>query len=587
MFIAHQYSAPPFKCNHRGLGELTASLASNVLLPQFAALVQSASFEETPAPGLFHASLAVLVVPAFFLKLSLFLALNMADRRPDWLGAKYTLPVILGDEACSRMLGAFNVLAYASAACIFLLGLCPATTLAAILLSAPEALSIARAFNPSLTPGQLTRGCSTSPSKQTGEAAAGDSGKQQRPYRLEGLVVRVLKHGPGIVLAVFADTVLREAMAAGSAAAAAAEDSSIEGVSYWGSWLSGALGVALSPSLAVRCLPLLPFVYLFFLSTPGKPAPPSNTAKSTTAQQLASSSAGGGSSESATAAAAGAKEKERAAGVVVAGGGVGGLVLGACLQELGLPFEILEKSPNGEDVGGADIALWPAATKVLKELGVGSAADSAAGDDGDDDFVDLADFWGRKTYPVRFVRICKVDKNGVKKQQKPSSPAAAAPETVLTTVDMDAVVTGEGEPFRLVSRKAVMSALLPLVDRGRLRRGVRVVKAEQSTPPGETTATVHIVPAARRRRLEVAAAAAAVATTARRRSAWNAASLSARTGSTPCAAWGCRPRPPGCLLGGTTTVRAPPPKLRQASPPPRARRGPATGARCATGGSWT
>ncbi|CBJ28407.1 Flavoprotein Monooxygenase [Ectocarpus siliculosus] len=497
MFIAHQYSAPPFKCNHRGLGELTASLASNVLLPQFAALVQSASFEEALAPGLFHASLAVLVVPAFFLKLSLFLALNMADRRPDWLGAKYTLPVILGDEACSRMLGAFNVLAYASAACIFLLGLCPATTLAAILLSAPEALSIARAFNPSLTPGQLTRGCSTSPSKQTGEAAAGDSGKQQRPYRLEGLVVRVLKHGPGIVLAVFADTVLREAMAAGSAAAAAtAEDSGIEGVSYWGSWLSGTLGVALSPSLAVRCLPLLPFVYLFFLSTPGKPAPPSNTATSTTAQQLASSSAGGWSSESA-AAAAGAKEKERAAGVVVAGGGVGGLVLGACLQELGLPFEILEKSPNGEDVGGADIALWPAATKVLKELGVGSAADSAAGDDGDDDFVDLADFWGRKTYPVRFVRICKVDKNGVKKQQqKPSSPAAAAPETVLTTVDMDAVVTGEGEPFRLVSRKAVMSALLPLINRGRLRRGVRVVKAEQSTPPGETTATVHIVPAA-------------------------------------------------------------------------------------------
>lgn len=102
MFIAHQYSAPPFKCNHRGLGELTASLASNVLLPQFAALVQSASFEEAPPPGLFHASLAVLVVPAFFLKLSLFLALNMADRRPDWLGAKYTLPVILGDEACSR-----------------------------------------------------------------------------------------------------------------------------------------------------------------------------------------------------------------------------------------------------------------------------------------------------------------------------------------------------------------------------------------------------------------------------------------------------------------------------------------------------
>lgn len=103
VFIAHQYSAPPFRCNHRGLGELAASLATNVLLPQFAALVQSDSFEAPAASlWLFHGSLAILVVPPFCLKLGLFLALNMADRRPDWLGAKYTLPVIFGDEACSR-----------------------------------------------------------------------------------------------------------------------------------------------------------------------------------------------------------------------------------------------------------------------------------------------------------------------------------------------------------------------------------------------------------------------------------------------------------------------------------------------------
>lgn len=103
MFIAHQYSAPPFKFNHRGLGEFTAALASNVLLPQFAALVQSDAFEAPAASlWLFHGSLAVLVVPSFCLKLGLFLALNLADRRPDWLGDKYTLPVILGDEACSR-----------------------------------------------------------------------------------------------------------------------------------------------------------------------------------------------------------------------------------------------------------------------------------------------------------------------------------------------------------------------------------------------------------------------------------------------------------------------------------------------------
>lgn len=102
LLIGHQYSAPPFKSNHRGLGELTASAASNVFLPQFAALVQSASFEAPLGSLMFHSSLAMLVVPAFFLKVGLFLTLNMADRRPDWLGGKYTVAVLLGDEATGR-----------------------------------------------------------------------------------------------------------------------------------------------------------------------------------------------------------------------------------------------------------------------------------------------------------------------------------------------------------------------------------------------------------------------------------------------------------------------------------------------------
>eukprot|EP00752_Nemacystus_decipiens_P013459 g11921.t1 len=473
MFIAHQYSAPPFKYNHLGLGELMASLASNVLLPQFAALVQSDAFEAPVATlRLFHGSLAMLVVPAFCLKLGLFLALNMADRRPDWLGGKYTLPVILGDEACSRLLGAFNVLAYASAIGIFLVGLCPATTLAAILMSAPEALSIALAFNPSLKPWQLLlwgNPCS----KGSGEK--GGSGNQRRPYRLEGLVVRILKHAPGVVLAVFADTVLREAIAAGTAAAAAVAENEggVWNSSYCGKWLSGVAGVLFSTSLPVRCLPLVPFVYMFFLSSPRPRATPAASA-----QQVA-----------------GGKEK---AGVIVAGGGVGGLVLGACLQELGLPFEILEKSLDGEDAPGADLALWPAATKILKELGVGST-ESADGDE----FVDLSDFWGRKTYPVQSVRICKVDNTKAPSEDSAAAasdcggntsarPMAAAAETVLTKVDMDAVVDGEGEPFVLVGRQAVMSALLPLVDKKSIRRGVRLIRAEQSPPPGEPMATAHI-----------------------------------------------------------------------------------------------
>lgn len=211
----------------------------------------------------------------------------------------------------------FNVLAYASAICIFLLGLCPATTVAAILLSAPEALSIARAFNPSFKPWQLLPG---SNARAKGSGEKGRNENQQRPYRLEGLVVRILKHAPGVVLAVFADTVLREAIAAGTAAAAAAaDDSGVLSFPYRGKWLSGVAGVLFSTSLLVRSLPLVPFVCMFFLSSPRPRAPPTETSQP----------------------AAGAKEK---AGVIVAGGGVGGLVLGACLQELGLPFEVMLRS---------------------------------------------------------------------------------------------------------------------------------------------------------------------------------------------------------------------------------------------------
>ena len=161
--------------------------------------------------------------------------------------------------------------------------------------------------------------------------------------------------------------------------------------------------------------------------------------------------------------------------------------------------QILEKSLDGEDAPGADLALWPAATKILKELGVGST-ESADGDE----FVDLSDFWGRKTYPVHSVRICKVDNTETPSHESAAGSrdgasstsailtAAAAAETVLTKVDMDAVVDGEGEPFVLVRRQAVMSALLPLVDKDSVRRGVRLLRAEQSSPPGEPMATVHV-----------------------------------------------------------------------------------------------
>ena len=225
-------------------------------------------------------------------------------------------------------------MAYASAICIFLMGLCPATTVAAILLSAPEALSIARAFNPSFKPSQLLLGGNT---WSKGSRDKRGSEKQQRPYRLEGLVVRILKHAPGVVLAVFADTVLREVIAAGMAAAAAENEAGLLSFAYCEKWLSGVAGVMFSTSLPVRSLPLVPFVCMFLLSSPRPRSPPAASSQP----------------------AAGGKEK---AGVIVAGGGVGGLVLGACLQELGLPFEVwLRKSrlPVRRKSGSGDSVKLP------------------------------------------------------------------------------------------------------------------------------------------------------------------------------------------------------------------------------------
>ena len=76
--IAHQYSAPPFKLNHNGLGELAAAVVMNILLPYFAALVNAEEGAFNPHV-FFDSRLAVLVVPSAFLKFGLFCVLNASN----------------------------------------------------------------------------------------------------------------------------------------------------------------------------------------------------------------------------------------------------------------------------------------------------------------------------------------------------------------------------------------------------------------------------------------------------------------------------------------------------------------------------
>lgn len=223
---------------------------------------------------------------------------------PPLLWTRLNLPLLVFLALFhSRMIAACSALAYLSAICIYLMGLSPATTLAAVLFTAPDAFSIARAFNPALIPSLSARGKAAS--------------ARRRPYRLEGLVIRVLKQAPSIVIAVFVDKMLREifTVVSGTALKVGPDGLSFGALVRWLADVGSALLV--NGSLPVRCVPMVPFVCLFLVKK--GPRPSSSCAKRKDAEPVS---------------------EARSDGIVVVGGGVGGLVLGACLQQLGLPFQV-------------------------------------------------------------------------------------------------------------------------------------------------------------------------------------------------------------------------------------------------------
>jgi 1,4-dihydroxy-2-naphthoate octaprenyltransferase len=106
IFVAHQYSSPPFQLNHRGLGEVMAAVIMNVILPYFAIRLQTG---QTVNWSFILKQGSLLVIPAAFFKFSLFVVLNWADRRADFLGQKWTLPLTIGLQyaALSHQLAIF------------------------------------------------------------------------------------------------------------------------------------------------------------------------------------------------------------------------------------------------------------------------------------------------------------------------------------------------------------------------------------------------------------------------------------------------------------------------------------------------
>lgn len=219
ILIAHQYSAAPLMLNHHGLGELAAAIVMNVLLPHFAAITQSDRYSNWVP---FHPDLAILVIPAALLKFGLFIVLNMADRRSDWLGDKLTLPVIIGEELCCKLLCVTVLLAYMSVLGLALFELCDWTTSLLLLCTAPSAYRATKPF----------------------------SAGRNRPYRLDALIPGWLRVAPAPVIAVFSHCIIIAVIRAIS------------------SRITFDNLLAAMPMQFLRVVPMFPFIYNFLVLSP-------------------------------------------------------------------------------------------------------------------------------------------------------------------------------------------------------------------------------------------------------------------------------------------------------------------------------
>jgi hypothetical protein len=74
IFLATQYSGVPLRFNHKALGELTATLVMNVLLPYYAVLLASPGVHSSIV--FYDSRLAMLVIPSALIKFGLFLVLS-------------------------------------------------------------------------------------------------------------------------------------------------------------------------------------------------------------------------------------------------------------------------------------------------------------------------------------------------------------------------------------------------------------------------------------------------------------------------------------------------------------------------------
>ncbi|KAI9188440.1 hypothetical protein H9P43_002831 [Blastocladiella emersonii ATCC 22665] len=171
----------------------------------------------------------------------------------------------------------------------------------------------------------------------------------------------------------------------------------------------------------------------------------------------------------------------------IVGAGVAGLTTAALLERARIPYVILERRKEGTHLEGSDLGLFPAAVRILSDLGFNEA------------------YWHEHSSVVEHVHLCRA-RSADEQQQQPglSSPRHAnhnhrnsyhldsaalraaqaqihamvgAPP--LKTLNMEKVL-GPGQFMRMTNRRSLMTALQRMVPRSKILFDTSVIQCTEN-----------------------------------------------------------------------------------------------------------
>jgi 1,4-dihydroxy-2-naphthoate octaprenyltransferase len=127
------YTAPPFRLNYRGLGEIVVAAVLDLLVPLLAHGLQSG---RVSAP----AALLSALLPLFVVQVARMMVMNLSDHEGDARVGKRTLAVLLGPRRAGDAIALGQLLAYGSVLALTTARILPAAVGVAMLLTLPVSI---------------------------------------------------------------------------------------------------------------------------------------------------------------------------------------------------------------------------------------------------------------------------------------------------------------------------------------------------------------------------------------------------------------------------------------------------------------